>query len=497
MPFDEYRNYDALGLADLVRSGQVSAEELVETAIRRAETVNPKINAIVHPLYDMARQMASKAEPDAIFAGVPFLIKDLGLEVAETPRRSGSRRYAGYVSAQDSVVVQRLRKAGLVFLGKTNTPEFGLTPFTEPKWLGPTRNPWNLDFTAGGSSGGSAAAVAAGITPIASASDGGGSIRIPASCCAVFGLKPSRGRVSLGPQRGEAWSGASVEHCVSRSVRDSAALLDAIQGPSPGDPYFLPPPKSSYLSLSEREQDLGSLRIGYSVEHTLGKDVDAECVEAVENTARLLEDLKHRVEPAPLPYRAEDLVEVFVMMVGAEAGADLRALSRYLGRAAGARDVELASLVMALLGEWCTAAEAADAKRHWNDVARRMARFHERYDLLLTPTVPMAPFRIGALQPTRREKAIMWLTAVLKLKRLLKAKRGELADKIFSYVPWTPISNITGQPSMSVPLHWTDAGLPVGVMLTAPLGREDMLFRLAFQLEAAQPWWSRIPEDPF
>lgn len=492
MTFEEYRKHDALGLAKLIRKKEITASELVEIAITRAESVNPTINAIIQPLYNMAKDMAKKADPGSPFAGIPYLVKDLGLEIAGTPRAAGSRGYRDYVSKEDTYIVGRYRQAGLSFLGKTNTPEFGLTPFTEPKEFGPTRNPWNIGYTAGGSSGGSAAAVAAGITPMASASDGGGSIRIPASCCGLFGLKPSRGRITLGPQQGEGWSGAVMEHCVSRSVRDSAALLDAIQGPAPGDPFVIKPPDKPYLEVVKEAP--GKLRIGMSTAHTLGQEVEADCILAVEKTAKLLESLGHYMEPAPLPYRREDLTETFLTMVCGEAAADIDILSEHLGRSAHPGDVERATWAMVMLGRSFSARDYAYHRRRWNDIARRLGAFHQQYDLLLTPTVSMAPFRIGALQPTAAEQRLLKLVTGLNLEGVLKARVGPLAEKIFSYIPYTAPGNITGQPSMSVPLHWTDGGLPVGVMFTAPVGREDMLFRLAAQLEKAQPWMKKAPE---
>lgn len=492
MTFEEYRKYDALGLAELIRKKAVSASELVEVAVTRAESVNPTINAIVQPLYDMAREMAGKADPDSPFAGVPFLVKDLALEIAGTPRRSGCRGYRDYVSKADSYIVERYRKAGLSFLGKTNTPEFGLTPFTEPQAHGATRNPWNIGHTAGGSSGGSAAAVAAGITPMASASDGGGSIRIPASCCGLFGLKPSRGRISLGPQTGEGWSGAVMEHCVSRSVRDSAALLDAIQGPAPGDPFIIQPPEKPYLETIGEAP--GQLRIGMSIAHTLGQEVEPDCMLAVEKTAQLLESLGHHVETAPLPFQQEDLTETFLTMVCGEAAADIDTLSEYLGRPARPGDVEPSTWAMVMLGRGFSAKDYAYQRRKWNEIARRLGVFHQQYDLLLTPTVSRTPFRIGTLQPTTAEKRLLSVVSTFNLERLLKARVGPLAEKIFAYIPYTAPSNITGQPSMSVPMHWTEDGLPVGVMFTAPVGREDVLFRLAAQLEEAKPWMKKVPE---
>jgi amidase len=492
MTFEEYRRYDALGLAELVRKKEVTASELVKIAIMRAESVNPAINAIVHPLYDMAEEMARQAAPDSLFAGQAFLLKDLALEIAGTPRSSGCRGYRNYISKADSTLVERYRRVGLSFLGKTNTPEFGLTPYTEPRAFGPTRNPWNIERSAGGSSGGSGAAVAAGIVPMATASDGGGSIRIPASCCGLFGLKPSRGRLPLGPSTAEGWSGAIMEHCVSRSVRDSAALLDAMQGAAPGDPYLVAPPAKPYLEAIQEAP--GKLRIAFNTEHPLGHPIDPECVKAVENTAQLLESLGHQVERAPLPYQREDLTRSFVMMIFGEVAADLEDLSAFLGRPVTFSDVEESTMGIALLGRAFSAKDYAYHRRQWNGLARRAGTFHQQYDLILTPTASMPPFPIGQLQPTASEQRLVRVAKALGLRQSLKAKIDELAEKIFSYIPYTPFANMTGQPSMSVPLHWTPDGLPVGLMFTADMGREDVLFRLAAQLEQAQPWMERVPE---
>jgi len=492
MTFEEYRRYDALGLAELVKKGDITAAELTEIAIQRAEAVNPSINAISYKMYDTAREMANVVDVEAPFVGVPFLIKELGIHVKGTPQRRGSKGYENYISTDDSFLTQQFRTAGFTFLGKSNTPEFGLTPYTEPKAYGATRNPWDTKRTAGGSSGGSAAGVAAGIVPIATASDGGGSIRIPASCNGLFGLKSSRGRVSLGSQHGEWWSGAVVEGCVSRSVRDSAAFLDWVIGNAPGDLYLTPYPERPYSEEIERSPK--SLKIGFSNKHTLGQVIDPECIKAVEKAAKLLESLGHHVEEVSLPYRKEDLTEVFLTMVVAEVAADLEEMSRNIGRKVRLTDVETTTYALSLLGNAFSAKDFALRKRQWNDIARRMGAFHQNYDLLLTPTVSMPPFEIGTLQPASSELSALNIINTLGLSSVLKTMVNPLAEKTFAYIPHTPISNMTGQPSMSVPLHWTTEDLPVGVMFTAALGREDLLLQLAGQLEKAQPWFAKTPD---
>lgn len=487
MTFEEYRQYDALGLAALVRRGEVAATELVDIAIARLEAVNPRLNAVIHFRLEQARQEAQRVSREAPFGGVPFLVKDLGMEIEGMPMCVGSRAYAKYRSTHDSEVVKRARRAGLLLLGKTNTPEFGLTPFTEPQAFGPTRNPWNEEHSPGGSSGGSAAAVAAGIVPMATANDGGGSIRIPASCCGLFGLKPTRGRVSWAPLMGEMWSGAAIEHCVSRTVRDSAAYLDAIQGAAPGDPYIIEPPQRPYLQ--EVETPPGRLRIGYSLQHTLGFPVDEACEEALLRTVDILRAEGHEVVEAPLPYRREDLAESFLVVVAGELGGDMLMLQQFLKRSVRPSDVEPSTYALYLLGQSFSAAEYAHAKRQWSFISQRVAAFHEQYDLLLTPTLARRPIRIGSLQPSAAEERLMRVVNTLQLGAAVKASIQKLADKIYDYMPWTAFANITGQPSMSVPvLRTEEENLPIGVMFTARLGEEHVLFRLAGQLEKALQW---------
>lgn len=494
MAFDEYRQHDATSLADLVRRHEVTPAELLETAIARAEAVNPQLNAIVTPLYDKGREMANALPGTGPFRGVPFLLKDLELEWAGTPLKSGCRGFSTYVSKTDSEYVVRAKQAGLVLFGKTNTPEFGLTPYTEPQLYGAALNPWNVAHSPGGSSGGSAVAVSAGIVPMASASDGGGSIRIPASCCALFGMKPSRGRVPLGPQNGEMWAGAVVTHAVTRSVRDSAALLDAINGPTNGEPYFLPVPARPYAEECEREP--GKLRIGFSTEVLIeSQPIHAECIRAVQDAAKLLESLGHTVEEIRLPYDKTILTEAFFTMVLSETAATVRELGQFLGRKARRSDVELNTWALARIAEGFSAPDYAFQKRRWNALARSMGNLHDQYDVILTPTLPRPPLAKGEFQNKPSEDQLLkMLDSIGLLKRLKGGKVIEqLAEKAFGYISFTGIANMTGQPSMSVPLHWSAEGLPIGTMFTAMLGDEATLFRLAGQLEKAQPWFEKVP----
>jgi amidase len=494
LTFDDYVQYDATGLAELVRSGDVTPAELLETAIARAEAVNPELNAIVTPLYEKGREISEQLPDSGPFRGVPFLLKDLEFEWGGTPMKSGSRGYQHYVSPADSEAVRRLKAAGLVFFGKTNTPEFGLTPYTESKLYGPARNPWKTTHSPGGSSGGSAVAVVAGIVPAASASDGGGSIRIPAACCGLFGLKPSRGRVTLGPRFGELWNGAVIGHAVTRSVRDSAGLLDVVSGGFPGDPYGIAPPERPFVDEVSREP--GKLRIAFSTQTLIeSQPVDQECVKAVREAARLLESLGHTVEEVPLPYEKTLVTEAFFVNVLSETAATLRELSNHLGRPVRRDDVELNTWAQARLADGFSAVDVAYQKRRWNTLNRSMGQLHETYDLFLTPTLPRQPIPIGTYQNTSSEQRLLKIVDSLGGLKYLNGSKivNDLAERSLGYISFTVITNMTGQPSMSVPLHWSPDGLPIGVMFAAKLGDEATLFRLAGQLEQERPWFNKRP----
>ena len=489
----DYDQLDGLGMAALVRAGQLTAAELCAAAIIRAEAVNPRLNAVVHPLYEPARQRAAAGLPAGPFGGVPFLLKDFGAQYAGAPHTSGSRALRHFVPAEDAELVRRWQAAGLNILGKTNTPEFALMGVTEPALFGPARNPWHLGHTPGGSSGGAAAAVAAGIVPVAGAGDGGGSIRIPAACCGLFGLKPSRGRVPTGPEQGEKWQGAAVEHVLSRSVRDSAAMLDATQGPDVGAPYFLPAPVRPYLEEVSRPP--GRLRIAFSLGHPLGSALHPECATAVREAAKLLESLGHDVEEVPLPFDGRAVAAAFLMLYFGETGASIAALAKVLGRPARPADVEPTTWLLGLLGRTYSAADFAAARYTWNDSARRMGRFHQTHDLLLTPTLASPPVRVGELQLTATEQTLLKLVNTFGLGGLIRRSGivEKLAEQSLEKTPYTQVANLTGQPAMSVPLHWTAAGLPCGVQFIAAFGGEDTLFRLAGQLEQARPWFGKRP----
>ena len=491
---NEYDKLDALDLAALVRRREVSPSELLEAAITRVERVNPRINAVIRPLYDEARAQAQAPLADGRFKGVPFLLKDLQAAVAGSPVSFGSRFFAGFRAPHDNTLVERYRRAGLVFFGRTNTPEFGLVPYTEPKLYGPTRNPWNLDHTPGGSSGGAAAAVAAGIVPVAHASDGGGSIRIPAACCGLFGIKPTRGRNPCGPDFSELWRGLSIDHCLSRTVRDSAALLDATAGPESCAPYHAPAQERPFAN--EIGVPPGRLRIAFTKRgHLSSRPIHPDCAAAVEDVARLLADLGHTVEEADLDFDADAFARDFFLLVAVDTAATVEQVSAWVGRRPRRGELETDTVLTAMVGRQKRALAAALARDRQAAVARQVSRFFGTYDVLLSPTLGLPPARVGEIAPRGAEAALRDFVAAAGLSFLLRLPGVvEMSvRKIFAFVPFTPLANVTGQPSMNVPLHWNAAGLPIGTMFTGRFGDESTLFRLASQLEAARPWKEKRP----
>lgn len=489
----EYLSHDALGLAELVTSRQVSALELLEVAIRRIERINPGLNAVVYVMFGRARREAEEGRTAGVFAGVPHLLKDLLSWYEGEPITSGSRVYRGFVAPHDSELVARVRGTGAIVVGKTNTPEFGLTPFCESELLGPARNPWDTSRTTGGSSGGSGAAVAAGLVPMAGGGDGGGSLRIPGSCNGVFALKPTRGRVPTGPVEGDYWHGAAVEHVLTRSVRDSAAMLDATCGPESGAPYTIVPPSRPYLE--EVAATPQALRVGVSTVPWLGSEVHPDCVAAVDDARRLLESCGHLTLDVEVPVEREAFNHAFLTVICGEVAADLTDAELRTGRRPGRSDVESSTWALALLGRSLSAAESAKALRTLRRTARRVGRFFDGIDALLTPTVASPPFTIGALQPPPHERAMLRILGAMGSGRALRLAGvlEQAAEKVFAWIPYTPLFNVTGQPAMSLPLWWNAGGLPVGVQVVGRFGDEATLFQLAGQLEAVRPWRDRWP----
>ena len=468
---DDLTTFDATAQADLVRRREVTPIELVDAAIRRIERLNPRLNALVTPLFDEARALAADP-PAGPFRGVPFLMKDLQATCAGVRHTGGSRLLADFVAPMDTELVTRFRAAGLVIVGTTNTPEFGILPTTEPHLHGATRNPWDPTRSTGGSSGGSAAAVAARMVPMAHANDGGGSIRIPASCCGLFGMKPTRGRNPLGPFVGDIMNGLVVEHAVTRSVRDSAALLDATAGADVGAPYWAPPVARPFIE--EVGTPPGRLRIAVVTTAPIGVPIHADCVAAVRDAASLCARLGHHVEDATLPVSGEMVTECFITVWTIGVAWTLDLMARLTGREITPGSVEPLSAALAEAGRQRSGADYLAAIQGLQMISRAVATFMQDWDIVLTPVLAEPPTPLGAFDSPADNPLAGFLRAA-------------------EYVPFTPIVNGTGQPAMSVPLFWNAAGLPVGAHFIGRFGDEATLFRLAAQLEAAQPWAGRIP----
>lgn len=473
----DINSLDATAQADLVRKGEASPVELVDAAIERIEKLNPRLNAVIHPFFERAREQADSGSlPDGPFRGVPILFKDLFCAVEGDPYNEGMQylKDVGYKARRTDELARRYLAAGFAYLGRTNTPELGLVPTTEPLAYGPTRNPWDTSRSTGGSSGGSAAAVASGMVPVAHANDGGGSIRIPASCCGLVGLKPSRGRCSQAPLTDPIGSPLVSELCVSRSVRDAAGVLDALHGAAAGDTVMAPPPLRPYVQ--ELQADPGKLRVGILTANPLGTgEIHADCVNAAEATGRLLESLGHHVEVAhPKALASPELVEHFTTLWTANLPAVFASYEAETGRPVTAADVEPLTWALAEIGRATPAPALITAlgvgHRYSHDVA---AWWASGWDLLLTPTLAEPPVLLGTFD-TPDEPLLGFMRAA-------------------TYVPFTAPFNVTGQPAIQLPLHMNDAGLPIGVQLVAAFGREDVLLRVASQLEQALPWMERRP----
>ncbi|MBW2448192.1 MAG: amidase [Deltaproteobacteria bacterium] len=469
---------DAVDQARLVRDGEATPLELVDAAIARIEATNPEINAVIFPTFEKARDAARGSIPDGPFRGVPFLVKDLGMTTAGDPYCQGSNflKEAGWVAPTDSHLATKLRAAGFILCGRTNTPEWGTLPTTEPLAFGATRNPWDVEHSAGGSSGGSSAAVAAGMVPVAQGGDGGGSLRVPASACGIVGLKPSRGRVSPGPDIGDPLFGLNIQGVMSRTVRDTAAVMDCISGPMPGDARAV-----SALDRPLAEEvgaNPGALRIGcYFDGSAFDVTTHPDCVAATQDAAELLGSLGHKVEEAhPAAMEEAEVRQRAVAMWSVAAAMHLDHWSPALGRTVEVEEVEPHNQILVNLGRSLSATDFHAAREWLYAWTRRMQTWWEEdgWDLLLTPTMAQPPPRLGELTSTDDDPG--------------RGMRGAI-----DIVPFTQPFNITGQPGISLPLHWNEGGLPIGVQLVAGFGREDLLIRVAAQLEAARPWANRRP----
>jgi amidase len=463
---------DAMAQADLVRRREVTPSELVEAAISRIEALNPDLNCIAATMFEEARTRAQGTLPPGPLSGAPYLVKDLGQSCKGVRRTDGSRALRDFVATGDSELVTRLRGAGLVILGRTTSPEFGNHSTTEPELFGACHNPWDLGRTAGGSSGGSAAAVAARLVPAASASDGAGSIRIPASCCGLFGLKTTRGRISFAPGPGEALSGLAVQHAVTWSVRDSAALLDATAGPVPGDPHWPAPPDTPFLD--QLAVDPGPMRIAWSGRAPLGISVHPDCKRAVETTAKRLEDLGHHmVEDSPA-YDDDVLVEPMLTIWSVGNAQDAAAIRSMIGRVPAQEELEITTWELVEHGRKVGGVDLMEAVDRIHMASRAIAPFFEKYDAWLTPTLAQPPLPLGLLNKSYGGARQWW-------------------EYDLSFNPWNAIANLTGNPAMSVPLESAADGLPIGLLFTGRYGDEAGLLRLAGQLERAYPWAGRTP----
>ncbi len=469
----DYEQYDGLGLAELVKRGETTAEGLLEAAISRTEARDGRLGAVVIRMFDEARKALKEGLPEGPFKGVPFLLKDLHLAWPGVRLTNGSKLFADYVPEVESELVARYRKAGLVVFGKTHSPEYGLTTTAESRLFGQTRNPWNPGHTSGGSSGGASAAVAGGLLPIANASDGGGSIRIPASCCGLFGIKPTRGRTPLGPNAGEGWSGMSAVHAVSRSVRDSAALLDATAGPDLGAPYAAQPPARPFLD--EVTHTPGKLRIAIQTTAWNGFEPHADCLEALRDAVELCTDLGHHVEEAPFVVDPAVLAPATLTIISASTWAMMEERAAELGRPLAEADVEPGTWAVARLAQQCDATDYVSAIRTIHATGRSLARHLESYDAILSPTMAIPPPPLGLLSLSSTDTAAH-------------------GSALMQTVGYTQLANVAGNPAMSVPLFWNQAELPIGVQFMSRINDEATLFRLAGQLEAARPWFDRRPK---
>jgi amidase len=490
--FQEYDQYDVLGLAELVRSGDVTPVDLVEAAISRIEARNPRLNAVIHTMFDQARRRAQGALPDGPFRGVPFLLKDLLCGYAGEPMRNGSRFHSSYIAGSNSPLTDLYLAAGLIVLGKTNTPEYGITAVTEPELFGPSNNPWNTAHTTGGSSGGSAAAVAARMVPAAHAGDGLGSIRIPAACCGLFGLKPTRGRTP-GSVPYLAWQHFVCEHVLTRSVRDSAALLDATAVYPRGALNLPPTPAGPFLAEVGRAP--GKLRIAFTSTPFLGDTVDPEAENALADAVTLCRELGHElVEAAPVIDGPANARAILTMLSG-EIRADMEEAGKELGKKPAPDGFERTTWALGLMGGRFSAAEFIMAIRLLQRTASQIGDFFRDYDLLLTPTLAQPPAVTGSMLPSGAEAAALSLIGRLRAGSLLQAvgMLDTAAKDSFRFTPYTPLINATGQPAMSVPLYWTANGLPMGAHFVGRYGDEATLIRLAAQLEQARPWADRMP----
>lgn len=491
LPLPEYDELDATALAALVSAGEVTPTELIEACIARIDARDPDLNAVVSKQYDQARAAAATGLPEGPFRGVPFLLKDLKGEQAGEVCTDATRILADYRPPRDADLVVRFREAGLNTCGRTNSPEFGIYPVTEPDLHGPTRSPWNRDHTPGGSSGGAAAAVAARYVPAAHASDGGGSIRIPASHSGLVGLKPTRARTPFGPYVMEGWGGFAVGHVVTRTVRDSAGILEAIRGPVAGQPYQVRAPQRPYTE--EIGAPAGRLRIAFTKQALFTDTIDPEPVRAVERAAALAADLGHEVVEQHPPFDRNELVHAYFVTVAAGVSGSVAAAAAKVGREPRRKDFEPGTWFLKLIGDALSASEYERCRHVIQRAGRRMSDFMAEHDVILTATTARPPLEIGEIGVSTAEKTLLTVLDNVPSRRVMMKVLDKLADGAMRATANTMLFNQTGQPAISLPLHWSDTGLPIGTQWAGRFGDEATLIRLACQLEEAAPWADRRP----
>ncbi|MGP9677162.1 amidase [Halomonas sp. AOP27-A1-41] len=500
MQSHEYQQYDATGLAELIRRREVSRADVLETAFKAIETLNPVLNAVVRTRFEKARHESERVADDTLFGGVPTLSKDLLMGLAGEPLASGCAALTQWRPKEDSPIIHRSKAAGLVVIGQTATPELGLMGITEPKAFPHPVNPWRKGYSPGGSSGGAAVAVASGIVPLALAGDGGGSIRIPASYCGLFGFKPTRGRMPLDPSHGEVWQGAVIEHALTRSVRDSAALLEKVNGMAPSGPYPVRSETGFVTILASSPKRLRiAVSLGEPLSRGLGTQLSSEVKTAVNKAAAALTEMGHEVEWCDPPVDGEALADSYLTLYLGHLAADLRWISQQTGVPTHRLAIEPSTRAIGRLGSKLLAQDYELAKRHWHVAAEQMSRFHQRFDALVMPVTADTAPEIGELYPSAARERLMSVLAIPGASSLaLKAgllKR--LAVDALGRTPFTQLANLTGQPAMSVPLHMAANGLPIGVQIVGRFGEDKQLLQLAAALERHDAWQHRLPLQAF
>ena len=491
--FTEYTQYDAMGLAELLKAKEVTPSEVLEAAIDQIEKVNPKINAVVHTQFDRARTEIAACNPDsAPLSGVPFLLKDLLGEDKGEPSTASCPPMKDWRAPEDSELVRRFKQSGLQILGRTNTPQLGIYGVTESDFRGPCRNPWNLNHTPGGSSGGASAVVAARMVPIAHGGDGGGSIRIPAAHCGLVGLKASRGRFPSGPYRGERWNGLVSEGVLSRSVRDTAHILDLASGADVGAPYASPPPENFLAALNEAES-APRKRIAFTKRALFGNETHPDNEAALMHTVKLLEEMGHTVEEACPDYDQERLTYAYYIVVSTGVGLGVRQMESKLGRKLNLDELEMSTWALEAISNAFTASEYSEQVDFIHRESRRVGQFFEKYDVLLTPTAAKPPVPIGSFKLSKRDKMQIHFLRKFPMRSLINKALKALATNAISATPNTMLFNQTGQPGISVPLYWNQDNLPIGTQIVGKFGGERTLLQLARELEVAQPWADKRP----